>query len=84
VRFTLVNERSFGEGEPRKTFLDCVAFGKKMESVKELRKGDMVMVTGSLEKNGVEKDGKKTYYTNIIVDQIDMLSTNGTTNDHPF
>lgn len=84
VKFTVCSEQSFGEGQARKEYINCCAFGRQMDSVKHLRKGDNVLVTGRIETRGVEKDGKKVYYTNIVVNSVDMLSTNGASDGEPF
>ena len=59
-----------------KTYMNIKGFGDIAESFGELRKDDYIFVAGSLNVDAVTKDGedKKTYYTNVVVDDIELLS----------
>lgn len=65
-------ERKFKkEGQPDADFLTCVAFGKTGEfAANYLRKGLKIAVEGQIQTRSYEnKDGKKVYITEILVDQ---------------
>jgi single-strand DNA-binding protein len=50
------------------------AWNKTAEIVgKYVKKGDMLAVTGRIEYSAVDKDGKKTTYTNIIADRVELM-----------
>lgn len=55
-------------------FLNCVAFGKTAEVVeKYTHKGSRVGIRGRIQTGSYEKDGRKVYTTDIIVDEIQLL-----------
>lgn len=66
-----VDRRFKKEGQPEADFLSCVAFGNNGEfATKYLRKGIKIAVEGSIQTRSYDdKDGKKVYVTEIIVDQ---------------
>ena len=70
--YRLAVERKFKkEGQPDADFLTCVAFGKTGEfAANYLRKGLKIAVEGQIQTRSYEdKDGKKVYVTEILVDQ---------------
>lgn len=70
--YRLAVDRKFKkEGQPEADFLNCVAFGNNGEfASKYLRKGIKIAVEGSIQTRSYDdKDGKKVYVTEIIVDQ---------------
>ena len=70
--YRLAVERKFKkEGQPDADFLSCVAFGKSGEfAANYLRKGIKIAVEGQIQTRSYEdKDGKKVYVTEILVDQ---------------
>jgi len=66
-----------GTDVPEKTqFHNCEAWRGLAEVLeKYCHKGDSIMVEGELKYDTVEKDGKKTTYTSIVADEINMLRT---------
>ena len=66
-----VNRRFKKDGQPEADFPRLVAFGKNAENIaKFFKKGSEIVVTGHLQTGSYEdKDGKKVYTTDIIVDQ---------------
>ena len=76
--FTLAVQRRFKDsnGNIVTDFIDCVIFGKQAEALEKYsHKGDMLGVEGSIQKRGYEnKDGKKVYLTEIMVEKITFLS----------
>lgn len=71
ARYTLaVNRRYKRQGEQEADFISCVAFGKGGEfAEKYLKKGMQISVVGRLQVSSYEKDGKRVYKTDVIVDE---------------
>ena len=57
-------------------FLRCVTFGKSAEFVKEyLHKGMKMSVEGRLQSDSYEKDGKKMYSMNVVVQSMEFVES---------
>lgn len=55
-------------------YINCTAFGKTAEVVeKYTSKGARVAVKGKIQTGSYEKDGRKIYTTDIIVDDLQLL-----------
>lgn len=62
-------------GEHEANFIDLTAWNERIVKKSDhLLKGDLVLVEASIQTRLVEKEGKKTKYTDIIVDNIDYLT----------
>lgn len=71
--FTIANNRGYGD-EQRTTFVRCSLFGKRVESMeKYLVKGAKVLITGVLDIVSKEIDEEYVNFTNVIVDEIEIL-----------
>ena len=69
IKFTLAVPRK--NTKDKTDFIGCVAFGKLAEVIsKYCKKGQRIIVCGSLQIDTVEKDGNKIYYTNVIVNDF--------------
>lgn len=80
ARFTLaVNRRIKKEGQQDADFISCVAFGKTGEFVeKYAKKGMKFDVTGRIQTGSYEdKDGKKVYTTDVVVEEIEFGEIKG-------
>lgn len=65
-----VNRRFAKEGQQNADFINCTAWQKTAEFIcKYFHKGDMIAVIGRLETRQWEKDGKKQYATDVVVDE---------------
>ena len=67
---------STGYGDKKKSnYIDCVAFGKTAEVVKNYtKKGSQIGIEGSLEQDSWDSpDGKKNYKTKIRIASIQLL-----------
>lgn len=64
-----------GYGEKQKTnWHNVVCFGKTADAVeKYLKKGDGVIVLGSVDYSEYEKDGQKRYYTAILCNRVEFV-----------
>ncbi len=71
ARYTLaVNRRFKRQGEPEADFINCVAFGKTGEFAEiYFKKGQMVSVVGRLQVRSWDKDGKKHWTTEVIIEE---------------
>lgn len=84
ARFTLaVNRRIKKEGQQDADFISCVAFGKTGEFVeKYAKKGMKFDVVGRIQTGSYEdKDGKKVYTTDVVVEEIEFGESKGAAKD---
>ena len=71
ARFTIAVNNGFGENKET-AFVDCVAFGKQVEAIKEyFAKGKQVLIRGSLRQNRWENDkGEKRSKLEVVLDNF--------------
>jgi len=71
-KFTVaVNRRKKDDGAD---FISCTAWGKTSEVMsKYVHKGDRVGLVGHIQTGNYEKDGRKYYTTDVIVDELEFL-----------
>ena len=68
ARYNLAVDRRGKEKEA--DFISCVAFGKSGEfAEKYLKKGMKIAVSGRIQTGSYEKDGKKVYTTDVVVEE---------------
>lgn len=76
-----VNDRrrnAEGEWEDRPNFVDCVVFGNRAEPLSHyLFKGMKVAIEGKLRYNSWERDGQRRSKLEVVVDEVEFLSTRG-------
>ena len=74
--FTIAVDRRFKKGEEKTDFFTCVAWRILAEICgKYLSKGKKVAVIGEIQNRSYEaKDGSKKYVTEIVLDEMEMLS----------
>jgi single-strand DNA-binding protein len=72
ARFTIACDRRFAkEGQDKADFINCVAFGKTAEFIeKYFCKGKKAEIDGRIQTGSYEKDGRKIYTTDIVVEEI--------------
>lgn len=78
ANFTLAINREVKnkEGNYDADFISCVAYGSQADLVsKYLDKGSKVSIEGHIQTGSYEKDGKKTYTTDIVVEKIQFLDS---------
>ena len=75
--FTLAVKKRIKQGEKDVDFLNCVAWQKTAETiVKYLKKGSQIGVVGRIEtRDWTDKEGKKVYVTEIVVESFDFLDS---------
>ena len=70
----VTNTLAISEGKDKTEFVFVTAFGKTAEVLyKYVKKGDMVLVEGRINTSISEKDGKKQYFTSVIVLRAELL-----------
>lgn len=70
----VTNTIAIQEGKDKTEFVSVTAFGKTAEVLyKYVKKGDMVLIEGSIHTSVSEKDGKKTYFTTVVVFRAELL-----------
>lgn len=70
----VTNSLAIQEGNDKTEFVNVTVFGKTAEIVyKYVKKGDMVLLEGSIHTSVSEKDGKKQYFTTVVVLRAELL-----------
>lgn len=70
----VTNTLAVSEVKDKTEFISVTAFGKTAEVLyKYVKKGDMVLLEGSIHTSVSEKDGKKEYFTSVIVLRAELL-----------
>lgn len=84
--FTLAINRDYKNtnGEYETDFINCVVFGEQAETLnKYTQKGDLIGVQGRLQtRNYEDKEGKKHYITEVLVNKVQFLSTKNAKNEN--
>jgi single-strand DNA-binding protein len=81
AKFTLAINRDTKnkQGEYETDFISCVAYNKTAELIsKYLDKGSQIAIEGHIQIGSYEKDGKKTYTTDIVVERLTFLEKKAT------
>ena len=77
AEFSIAVRRAFknANGENESDFFNCIAFSKLAETISRyVKKGDQVGIEGRLQtRNYTNKEGKKVYVTEIIVENVEFL-----------
>lgn len=81
ARYTLAVDR-MKKGET--DYISCVAFGKQGEfAEKYLKKGTKVAVEGRIQTGSYEKDGRKIYTTDVVVERHEFCESKKTEEQEP-
>ena len=77
ARFSLAVSRGKDkDGNEQTDYPNCVAFGKTAELVERYTaKGSKVIVQGRIQTGSYEKDGRKVYTTDVIVDRVEFMDS---------
>lgn len=74
ARFSVAVDKTYKKGEA--DFFNYTAFGKKAEFVeKYLHQGTKVVITGRVENDNYERDGRKVYGFAFIADEIEFAES---------
>lgn len=81
MRTAIAVDRTFANqnGEREADFINIVAFGNRAETMKKyLTKGSQIAVSGRIQTGSYDdKDGKKVYTTDVIIDEFQFLDSKG-------
>ncbi len=79
AEFSIAVKRAFknANGKNESDFFNCIAFSKLAETISGyVKKGDQVGIEGRLQtRNYTNKEGKKVYVTEIIVENVEFLQS---------
>ena len=80
ARYTLAVDRRKKDAEQTADFISCVAFGRGGEFAENyLHKGMKIAVVGRIQTGSyTDKDGKKVYTTDVIVEDHEFVESKGT------
>lgn len=85
MRSSLAVDRQFTNqnGEREADFINIVAFGNRAETMKKyLTKGSQIAISGRIQTGSYDdKDGKRVYTTDVVIDEFQFLDSKGTRND---
>lgn len=71
--YTLAVDRPAARQEQKADFIRCTAWEKKAEfAEKYMRKGRKFIVEGRIQTGSYEKDGRKVYTTDVIIDHFEF------------
>ena len=82
ARYTIAVDRRFKrDGEQSADFIGCVAFGRNADFAgKYLRQGTKIVLTGRIQTGSyTNRDGKKVYTTDIIVEEQEFAESKAAT-----
>lgn len=78
VNFNMAVDRNFtnADGKYECDYIPCVAYKKTAQLLsKHIHKGDLIGIQGRIQtRNYDDKDGKKVYVTEVVVDRFDFLN----------
>lgn len=81
VKMTIAVNRRRKRGKETVAFVPLKALGKIADVAHTyLRKGSGLLVEGRLETRSYEKDGQRRYFTEVLVNELQMLPKNGNGN----
>ncbi len=81
ARFSIAADRPFKnqEGKRDTDFIQVKAWNKLAEHIaKYVNKGSKLRVSGHIETSTSEKDNEKRFFTNLVVDEVEFLSSKKT------
>ena len=76
ARFTVATKRTTAnkDGKYESDFINCVAYQHNAEMInKYFSKGNGVLVEGHIQTGSYEKDGKKVYTTDVVVERVEFV-----------
>lgn len=76
TRFCLAVDRYVKDKENEADFINCVAFGKRAETISTYCvKGSKIAISGNIKTSSYEaNDGSKRYSTDVLVEQMEFCS----------
>lgn len=81
TKFTLAVDRRFKDanGQRQADFISCLAWKQTATFISSyFHKGSKIAITGSIQtRNYDDKDGKKVYVTEVVVDEAEFAESSG-------
>lgn len=81
-----VNERrrmQDGTYQDKTSWVDCVMFGARAQGIEPyLRRGTKLALTGHLNQNKFERDGKTYSRIEVVVDEVELMNTRRESQQH--
>ena len=79
AKFTLaIDRRRSGDGNQQADFIQCVAWEKIAEIISQYcTKGKKIAVEGRIQTRSYEKDGRKIYVTEVVVQSMEFCDSKG-------
>lgn len=77
--FTLaIDRRKSSDGNKQADFISCVAWEKTAEVISQyVTKGQKIAVEGRIQTRSYEKDGRKNYVTEAVVNSMEFCDSKG-------
>ena len=76
ARFTVATKRNTTnkDGKYESDFINCVAYQQSAEMLnKYFTKGSGILIEGHIQTGSFEKDGKKVYTTDVVVERVEFV-----------
>lgn len=76
AKFTVATKRNTAnkDGKYESDFISCVAYQHNAEMInKYFSKGNGILVEGHIQTGSYEKDGKKVYTTDVVVERVEFV-----------
>ena len=79
ARLSIAVDRITKAGEERKAdFIPCLAWGKTAEFIgKYFQKGQEILAEGRIQTGSYERDGRKVYTTDVVIDRVEFCGSKG-------
>lgn len=86
ARFTIAVDRRFKrDNDQNADFISCVAFGKTAEFFQNyMKQGTKVCVEGRIQTGSYEKDGRKVYTTDVVVENAEFAESKNASGGNNF
>lgn len=82
-QFTLAVDRKFKDqnGQKQTDFISCIAWRNTADFIaKYFKKGNKIGICGSIQTRSYEKDGQKTFITEVVVEEAEFVENNAKPN----
>lgn len=81
AKYSLAVDRKYSK-DKETDFINCVCFGKTAEfAEKYLKKGTKILIVGRIQTGSYEKDGRKVYTTDIVVEEHEFCESKNSATD---
>ena len=83
ARLSIAVDRYAKAGEQRTAdFIPCMAWGKTAEFIgRYFTKGQEILAEGRIQTGSYEKDGRKVYTTDVIIDRVEFCGSKSNKSD---